>query len=652
LWLKYVEQIGYDKLLFRSEDFQLPAQSPLRYDLTALGSTDLTALTEKLFALAQARMEDVPPLGQLANSYAEVERQLVAGNWDTAVELLNRRGHFRDAPRRLQPLIYQAYEHVCRQQAWAKFAKIPPESNEEIDRQLVEAWNEALFANFPPAEQARPRVEQARRHVQALDRLRHLIQRTAGRVSLAGEKNLAALAAQLPQGYRHGLQQRADLAARRITAFARLEQTMTQPATEAAIVAAWQAIVAAQCQSLVSIEWGMRIALAEERVTIFQHLAKIPRKVPLPERDRRILALWKEPLMADCPEADPWRPIYQMAAVRREVLKRLQAAIEAHDDAAVLQWGGKRCLAKFPLPKDWIAAIRAARERLGRTESQLAALAEASQAAVNGSSATAEPADEALNVATGEDLPAAANGPATAEPATSPPAAPAQAPPEALGGTGAIAGACAGTGETPVPPAADAPATAELPQSPIPNPQSPIPAAPDALPSALHEQFDVRIVRAQAERFVPYQAFLSEWIRAELLDPQQLGLALPADQPALAPVEQPEGNYRAQWAWPEPRLADQCLLAVCPAEPVCDEDPQQLAAHWRASVSHDEWSAGGGLLIPVERGWEGCWVALWAVVDAGFQKFVSRPLVLGTIESRFRWKWPRLFSRRSEEEKV
>ena len=128
LWVKYVEQVGYDKLLFRREDFQAPAQSPLYYDLMQLGNNDLRSLTERLFALSQARMEDVPPLGQLANSYAEVERLLAGRQWDAAVDLLNRRGHFRDAPARLQPLIYQAYEHVCRQQAWTKFLRIPGRS--------------------------------------------------------------------------------------------------------------------------------------------------------------------------------------------------------------------------------------------------------------------------------------------------------------------------------------------------------------------------------------------------------------------------------------------------------------------------------------------------------------------------------------------
>ena len=148
LWPKYVEQVGYDKLLFRREDFQSPAQSPLYYDLMQLGNNDLRGLTEKLFGLWQGRIEEVPPLGHLANSYAEVERLLGEHQWDAAVDLLNRRGHFRDAPARLQPLIYQAYEYVCRQQAWVKFFRIPAELSEPADRQVVEAWNRLTVHQF------------------------------------------------------------------------------------------------------------------------------------------------------------------------------------------------------------------------------------------------------------------------------------------------------------------------------------------------------------------------------------------------------------------------------------------------------------------------------------------------------------------------
>jgi serine/threonine protein kinase len=367
LWAKYVEQVGYDKLLFRREDFQAPSQSPLYYDLLQLGDNDLRNLTERLFALSQARMEEVPPLNQLANSYAEVERLLAACQWDAAVELLNRRGHFRDAPARLQPAIYQAYEHVCRQQAWNKFLRLPLEIIEQADRQLAEAWNEALFANFPPAEQLRQRVVDARQRMQVLERLRHLVQQSAGKVSFSGEKELALTAAALPRGYDHGLRERVRLARRRVKAIARLKKALDEGTSEAAIVAAWNVVAEADCEQFVSIDWGMRIAVAEERLAVFEALGTITAELSPDERDRQVLAVWKEKLMADCPEADRWRPLYQMAAVRREVLKRLQAAVDATDDAGIVQWGSKRCLEKYPVPQSLAEAIAAARQRLDRS---------------------------------------------------------------------------------------------------------------------------------------------------------------------------------------------------------------------------------------------------------------------------------------------
>ena len=119
-----------------------------------LANPDVKELTEQLVALSRGRMDQVPPLGQLVHSYAKVERLLLARQWNAAVHLLNRRGNFRDAPEHLQPLIREAYEFVCRQEAWAAFARIPGEASEAVDRQLVEAWNEVLFAGYPLAEQA------------------------------------------------------------------------------------------------------------------------------------------------------------------------------------------------------------------------------------------------------------------------------------------------------------------------------------------------------------------------------------------------------------------------------------------------------------------------------------------------------------------
>jgi hypothetical protein len=132
---------------------------------------------------------------------------------------------------------------------------------------------------------------------------------------------------------------------------------------------------------------------------------------------------------------------------------------------------------------------------------------------------------------------------------------------------------------------------------------------------------------------------------------EKLGRVAPADQPALGPAEETEGHFRAAWKWPEARLSEQCILAVCGTEPKPGDDPEQIAAHWRESITAEQWAVDGSArLIPAEKGWEGASVAVWAVVDLGYQKFFSPPLILGQIESRSRWKWPRLFSRRTEPE--
>jgi hypothetical protein len=661
LWLKHIQQPGYDRLLFRQEDLLAPAQSALGYDLAALPDADFQALLGKLLSLAQGRIEAVPPLAQLVNSYAQVERLLAARQWDAAVDLLNRRGHFRDAPAALQPLIQQAYEHVCRQKAWGKFAKIPAEISEPVDRQLVEAWNEPVFAGFALAEPQRQRVIEARRRVQILDRLRHLVQRTAGKLTLEEEKGLAGLAARLPPDYAHGLRRRTELARRRLLAYAQLERELAAPTSEAAIVEAWQGLVQAKGEPLVSIEWGIRIGLAEERAAIFRALSAIPRRAPLDERDQRVLEAWNQQIMAGCPEADKWRPLQQMALVRQEVLKRLQAAIESQDDLAIVQWGKKRCLAKYPLPEAWAATIAEASDRLDRAEALLAAIRQevaAGEAGQDGQLAgkapglhsgdggsgapspeTAEPAAQAPEApppaaadALDEPLPSDLEGEEPPAPRSLLPASPSEPLPSDLEGEEA---AVAAEGDLePAPSSA-----AGTPGTRVPGEAGwePPPAVPAVSPSPLRDAFDVRLLRAYPDRFAPYQEFLSDWIRRELVPREKLGLTLLEEVPGVAPAERPEGYYRLHWAWPEERLADRCVVAVLAAEPATADEPEGLEARWRGQISAEEWeNAGQVRLIRGESGWGGSVVVVWAIIDAGFAHFHSSPLVLGRIASRWR----------------
>jgi len=318
LWQKYVEQPGYDKLLFRLQDFQDRGRSPVYQDLMRQRDREVGRLTDKLFELWHVRMEQVPPLSLLANSYDKVEQLLLQHQWQAAVDLLNRRGQFRDAPERLKPLIRHAYEQVCRTKAWQSFLEIPNETSEENDRRLVDTWNEQLFAGDETAERQRHRVSEARKRVEQLDRLYHLIQESSGLITAEGERSIAETAGRLPRGYKYSLAARVEIAQRRASAVERLDAALKSSMSEAGIVAAYRALVDAKCERMVNPATRARIELAERRAPVLKNLHAIPDDMSQKKRLKKIAAVWDEDLLANCREADRWRADYEETTAEKE----------------------------------------------------------------------------------------------------------------------------------------------------------------------------------------------------------------------------------------------------------------------------------------------------------------------------------------------
>lgn len=542
LWQKHVETTGYDKLLFRPEDFRAPAESPLYHDLMRSPEQDVRDLTGQLFSFYHGAIDRVPPLPSLANSFVKVEQLLLQQDWQAAVDALNRRGQFRDAPEHLKPLIHQAYEEVCRQRAWEAFACLPPETSEVDDRKLVDTWNEVLFAGYEPAERQRVRMAGARRRVTLLDRLRYLVQQSSGTITLAGERAIADASAALPQGYRHSLQARVDQARRCVAAVGRLKQVLEDPVSEAAIMAAWRAVVKARCEELADPDWRPRIELAERRAPLIRALGEIPPtetagEMPLDQRDGRILELWQEDLLADCREADRWREAHRQAVARAELLDKLQAAIGDGDEAAIGELMHQPCLADYPLPAEWVPAVNAARDRVGRCQAMVTALR-------------------------------------------------------------------------------------------------------DGKRSKFHESFDARIIRRYPEEFSPYQSLLREWTTAEVMPLDRLGLQPAVARQSVVPLRGSQNGYRVRWTWPQPRFADECLLAVCGQRPGDGDDPQDLTTHLRLPIDRESWERGGGSrVVRAQPQWIGSYVVVWALVCLGEQTLTSPPLVLGRLEGRRRRSW-------------
>ena len=527
LWLKYVEAPDHDKLLFSKEDFQRPQKSPLVQDLLALPDVDLRDLVQRLFDLAQSPMSTVPPLSELTNSYAKIESLLRGEHWEEAVKLLNQRGQFRDAPKQLQPLIHQAYEHHCRARAWRDFSRIRPEKSELHDRRLVNAWNEALFAGYEAAEKQRERVAKARRHVRALDRLHLLVQKSPQATSLEEERTIVSEAARLPDGYQFGLGPRVERARRSVDAIRWLEQALAENVDDVAIATMWKKVADAQAKRLVSREHHARIELAIRRATRLVALRRLTSKMPADRLDQRLLEIWDETLLGDCQAAERWRVVYQQAVKRRDELKKVEDALARRAERELLELVDGPLLAGYPLPPAWQANVDQARRRLATLASLERALA-------------------------AEDH------------------------------------------------------------------------------KAFIDAFDARLIAQYMDRLQPHQATILRWTESEVLAADTMGLQPAVGRASLAELDNQKGDYRARWTWPLPRFTDQCLLAVVREKPNdfdTADDHEVLCQEW---IDRTSWEAGGGCrTLEADPSWEGCYAAVWALVDLDVRRYWSQPLVLG-----------------------
>ena len=214
----------------------------------------------------------------------------------------------------------------------------------------------------------------ARKRVTVLDRLHHMVQRSSQETSRSEERGIALAAKHLPKGYQYSLQPRVEAARQCLDAINQIERALQQSAGEAAIVAAWRKVVATQCTRFVRAEDRPRIELAERRFAMVEALQRIPENLPPDQLDRRLLDVWNEELAEGCEEVEAWRTAYEWAVYRRHLLDRIERAIRARDDAAVIELVEDPALEDYALPVTWTTAIRTARERVTKTETLVAAL--------------------------------------------------------------------------------------------------------------------------------------------------------------------------------------------------------------------------------------------------------------------------------------
>jgi len=153
LWHRYVDEPEYDKMLFRSTDFDDPQGSALYRDLMASPDRQVRDLAHYLFELAKYPIDQVPPLDEVLLWCHSIEDLLKAREWDKAVQLHKRMGPDEQVPPQLASKVQEAYQRVACRDALEK--ALESGNDAEIQR----CYNPALLDDYPAAA---PLVERAR----------------------------------------------------------------------------------------------------------------------------------------------------------------------------------------------------------------------------------------------------------------------------------------------------------------------------------------------------------------------------------------------------------------------------------------------------------------------------------------------------------
>ena len=376
LWDRAVLQTGNDKILFRVEDFQNPQQSATVQTLLKFPNDTVRMLTSELFyRYATGPLEAVPSLWDLVNPYKEIEALLKAGDYSKAVEALNQRGRFLDAPDYLKPAIQKAYEEVCVKKAREGWTTIPRVVNETIDRRVTQT-GDAIMTKAQPGVPPLPPADMkwyfdAKKRVQLLDRLAQSVNNSSSRETMcySGERTIVQIAAQLPKEYVYSLRPRVEAAKVRVLNLDHLISVIRKsPDDEVAIHKAYKMVKKVQCETIIPPEFRPRVELAESRYKYVKKILAIQENLPLNELDAAILEAWNGRVLSGCKQVEQWEQRYNDAVARRNLFQKLQDAIGRDAREEVVTLINDPLMKNYPLPKQWTMYVNKSKDLVEKAQ--------------------------------------------------------------------------------------------------------------------------------------------------------------------------------------------------------------------------------------------------------------------------------------------
>jgi serine/threonine protein kinase len=261
--------------------------------------------------------------------------------------------------------------------ALTKLRSVSRTLSQENDAALDAAWDETIFRGWDEAEQERPAVEAARDRLACLSTLRNLVQKFPDAVAAASEQEIVSAASRLPSQYqvRQSVRNRVHQARRRLQAIEKLKSIMASPTlSESSLADAWDQITKLEATSLVPAGDRPRLELAVQRRPLLENLSRISLKLPLDQLDRTILSHWNDDLLKECAEAASWKERFDEAKNRKRKLKELERAIGSDDDSAIAECLKAPLLRGYPFSETVASRLKQAQARMQVAEALLHAV--------------------------------------------------------------------------------------------------------------------------------------------------------------------------------------------------------------------------------------------------------------------------------------
>ncbi len=670
LWITYVDQPEYDRILFRDQDFQSPATSPLYRELLQSPDEQVRDLAHYLFELARYDLHDVPPVDEVLLWCESIENLVTQQEWDKVVQLVQRMGPGERIAPDVQAYVQEAQQRVaCRTAVEQALA----EGNEERVEQL---YATGLLHNYPAAAnlleaashaaEVRPvlRVLASARQLQAWDKLKH--------TWLA---------------YQHLLKGRPsakvyEREAQKLLTVDRIREILARPPIDdGALVEAWEYLeklgghtLAEPYRPLAQQAIGRLHGVAKLRELLLQ-----AGPTPTLASDKKIAAAVP---LETLQGMDPALPLVRQV---QAVLDRLQYVKKVHEleKAGTVEAETHIAGALKQLPKTYHEglirraeqarkrvqihrqlvkavetgggdeAILRAWELLGRVRGRVMASAELQRRVAQAEArlplleqlraipATADEAErerrvvELWNPELLDDCPEAepwrglylrtsgrrvilkriaqaveAGDQAEAERLLADPALQGRdLPPQLAKELGEL--------------------RAKVQHATLAKRQAIVNALLNNQRSTFVELFDAATVGEICRQFRHHQPLVYQWLESEILPASRIGFQADPEQ---AVTRDEQGNLKLVWTWPPPHVCHRCRLAICKSPPRPQATPDDVDAWYAVALEADQWNPDAGHQVPLDPQWEGSRAYVWAEVDLGFQLFFSSPFELGQIK--------------------